>query len=332
MTTMHKWLNNLIKSIIAAFNSLPHLIQGIPGFRSLPPLIQGIFIGAIGILFCGAFFFLIGAPVQFLLYIFLIFLCLWPLGHYYQRERDQKKALEWASTGRPDNLQYVYLQRAKLAGVDLGPPEKGGRGADLSYATLKHADLRDAILEKVDLRGANLERANLSRARITESNLRDANLCRANLQGVTLRDTDLQGANLTWTDLRGICLVDANLKDANLRCANLSHTNLEGIDLWNANLHGARLLKAILRNANLGSANLQGADLQDADLRGTDLRNANLGGAQLRKARHNGSTRWPKGFKPPRDAVLDLLEVLDLDEDDIDALYAAYEGKPNDEK
>lgn len=77
-----------------------------------------------------------------------------------------------------------------------------------------------------------------------------------------------------------------------------------------ANLAGARLVRILgsagdFRDANLANTSFVEADLRDADFTGADLTGADLTGADLAGAKlyavtHDGTTRWPEGFTPPR--------------------------------
>jgi hypothetical protein len=85
-------------------------------------------------------------------------------------------------------------------------------------------------------------------------------------------EPDLGMSSLTARDLVG---------------ANFSRTDLRGADLSFANLSGANLGRSLLDRSNV---------------RGTDLSEVNLKGAKVGNVLQDSSTRWPRGFTPPREA------------------------------
>jgi hypothetical protein len=109
------------------------------------------------------------------------------------------------------------------------------------------------------------------RRKVPLFSMRGAKLSAANLRDADLSGADLSGADLRWTDLRWTDLNDANLRGANLN---------------GADLHGA----------NLTWGNLTWANLSGADLSGANLTGASLTGASLTDAKHDETTRWPKGW------------------------------------
>jgi len=94
---------------------------------------------------------------------------------------------------------------------------------------------------------------------------------------------------------------EADLAGADLRGADLRGAYLNGAILNTANLRNADLRDAYLRDADLRHANLAGADLRGADLRGFGM-SSTLVEAYLRGIIWDSSTKWPKGFMPPRSA------------------------------
>jgi hypothetical protein len=152
-----------------------------------------------------------------------------------------QSAREWAERGRKGSFCYADFNGADLGGVNLGPADENGRGADLSYATLRDADLSMAILKRANL-----------------------------------RETDLQGACMEFANLSGACLKNANLQGANLEGANLQEADLRGANLQGARLGLANMQGALLKGARLAYADLLGAKLRNTDLRGIILEYATL--------------------------------------------------------
>ncbi|MBN1876690.1 MAG: tetratricopeptide repeat protein [Anaerolineae bacterium] len=161
----------------------------------------------------------------------------------------------------------------------------------------------------------------------------------SNTYTLDLSATNLANVNLTGVDLTGINLTAADLSGTQLNRAVLIRTNLQGADLIEADLRGALLLETDLQSADLRGANLSGANLLGANLRGADLRGADLRMAQLitgpllldqanysqpairafppdlwdtlvlsdtifTDSLYDGTTRWPLGFTPPLEAIL----------------------------
>lgn len=200
------------------------------------------------------------------------------------------------------------------------------RGLQLSSLRLIEAKLGEADLQGADLGEADLSRADLARADLRRASLAGANLRGANLRGADLRGADLEGAVLAETALQGskydgdtrwpngfaaknsgalgpgAQLGGVDLQGADLRGASLTDANLQGGDLRRANLAEGRMRGANLNGATLRGASLRKADLRDTDLRGADLREADLRGVNLAGARHDATTKWPEGFRPPADA------------------------------
>jgi len=150
-------------------------------------------------------------------------------------------AHEWAEKGRKSSFCYADFNGADLGGVNLGPADDHGKGADLSYAGLREADLSMAILTRANLREADLqdaclEFANLSGACLKNANLQGANLEGANLQGADLRGANLQGSHLGLANMQGALLKGARLAYADLLGAKLRNTDLRGIILEYARL------------------------------------------------------------------------------------------------
>jgi uncharacterized protein YjbI with pentapeptide repeats len=188
------------------------------------------------------------------------------------------------------DLSSAFLQGARLGGAHLQRAElcaSNLQGACLSNADLQQADLSWADLQQADLCSAHLERADLS-----ESDLEQANLVHAHLER----------ADLSWADLQGAILIDADLQGA----------ILAGAQLQRANLTGCRLERAILWKADLHGADLSGATLNGAMLWGANLQCTDLSGADLQGARYDVHTRWPAGFVPPADAILQETSDSDL--------------------
>ena len=105
---------------------------------------------------------------------------------------DLRRALNWASEGRKDNLRGINVAGGNLSLIDLA-------GADLERANLQGCGLRYANLQRANLMVANLQGADLVGA-----NLQEANLSAARLKDADLRDADLQGANLVGAKLQGV--------------------------------------------------------------------------------------------------------------------------------
>ena len=145
-------------------------------------------------------------------------------------------AHEWVEKGRRATFCYADLNGADLGGVNLGPAEENGRGADLSYSSLREADLSMAILTRANLRETDLQGACLEFANLSEACLRNANLQGANLEGANLQDADLRGANL-----QGARLGLANMQGALLKGTRLAYADLLGAKLRNTDLRGVIL-------------------------------------------------------------------------------------------
>ncbi len=116
---------------------------------------------------------------------------------------------------------------------------------------------------------------------------------------------DLQGAQLRSVILRRVGESDkgADLSYCNLSSAFLTGANLIGVNLHGADLSNADLISADLREADLKVAILRKAILHGADLRKTDLRGADMRGTDLSNVRHDAQTKWPGGFKVPKNAI-----------------------------
>ena len=116
----------------------------------------------------------------------------------------------------PTELAAVIMDhRMWLAG-------RGGKRADLRFASLSYANLRGA-----NLRGADLSYANLSHANLYDANLRGAGLSYASLYDANLSHANLSGANLYGADLYGADLRGANMRGADLRGASLRGASLD---------------------------------------------------------------------------------------------------------
>ncbi|WP_165606818.1 pentapeptide repeat-containing protein [Mycolicibacterium iranicum] len=180
---------------------------------------------------------------------------------------------------------------------------------------------------RIDLSGADLSQFDLSRTDLQRSRLDGANLALAQFV-----KADLSGASLERTEIHGAFFVEANLSDARLQDsqmtpntdpgwpnrvtfqraimhgtrldrAQLPHADFEGADLTGAALVSAQLFDAdfadaILQKARLNSAKLEEASFLNADVRGTNFTSATFNGTSFRGARHDETTKWPRGSIP----------------------------------
>ena len=192
------------------------------------------------------------------------------------------------------------LNGASLAGVDF-------TGADLSSASLVAADLRGANFTDAEIMRTDFTRANLTGAQLVSvcpDSWGDSNLpmeTSAKFIGAILVGADLSAApvraNLSECDFR-----NANLTGANLQQAWLEEADLRNADLTNADLSGAWLEWANLAGATLVGTRLDEVVLEGVDLCGADLSWTELTGVGLSGARHDQTTTWPVGFRPPPSA------------------------------
>ena len=160
-----------------------------------------------------------------------------------------------------------------LAQLESPRTKSLSEAVDLSRVHMASMDLESVDLSFVDFGGSDLSAANLRHA-----NLQSSNLAYANLEGATLAGADLRTTQMAFVDL----------SQADLRNINASVlVSTDGIRTA-ADLFGADLRGADLRGADLSGVSLLGADLREADLRGADLG----------KAIYNAETRFPAGFDP----------------------------------
>ena len=235
------------------------------------------------------------------------------------------------------DLTGANLTKANLTTADL-------TGANLTTADLTTADLTTADLTTADLTGANLTGANLTGANLTGADLTGADLTGADLTGADLTTANLTTANLTTANLNGAKnLKDVtswqltNLSQANfssfdekklkgskfegafyingqppslpgtLKPEELEIQSIENIkDLQGVNLSGADLRDTNLSKANLSDADLRDTNLSKANLSGADLRKTDLAGAILKGAKYSKATKFPKGFKPQAEGMVEI--------------------------
>jgi uncharacterized protein YjbI with pentapeptide repeats len=126
-------------------------------------------------------------------------------------------------------------------------------------------------------------------------------LTRADLQNLDFQGSQFTGANLTEADLSWCKLQGADFQKADLTDARGSSAKLNEVNFTEACLKNVKFWGCILCKANLQKADLRGAQLASADLRGANLSAASLEGASLEQAKYDEHTRFPKGFKPPRE-------------------------------
>ena len=195
------------------------------------------------------------------------------------KEKQYQIALHWAEDGRTANLS-----RFDLSGADL-------RTVDLSGANLNLANLEDA-----DLRGANLSEADLCFANLTKVDARGANL-----RGANLNEADLHKANLTKADLSRANFNEDDLNQATPSTPHEVKNLFQLFDEWDKFLSDKNPRDEFVGKAtNLCGANLSEANLSEANLEGANLLGANLSETNLSNVKYENSTKWPKGFNPPR--------------------------------
>jgi uncharacterized protein YjbI with pentapeptide repeats len=119
---------------------------------------------------------------------------------------------------------------------------------------------------------------------------------------------DLSGADLSGADLQSLAFPGANFSGAKLIRATLDSCDLRGANLEAADLTGvsarfAKCTRCNLRRAVLRGTNLAWASLTSANLCGADLSSVKAHGARLTKATYDEKTRWPAGFRPPREMI-----------------------------
>jgi uncharacterized protein YjbI with pentapeptide repeats len=157
----------------------------------------------------------------------------------------------------------------------------GVRGVERWNACTVDARKRAGKFHGVDLSGKALAGANLQNLDFQGSRFAGANLAAADLSWCRLQGADFQKADLT----------DARGSSAKLNEVNFTEACLKGVKFWGCSLRKANLQKADMREAQLASADLCGANLSSA----------NLDGANLEQAKYDDKTRFPKGFKPPKE-------------------------------
>jgi uncharacterized protein YjbI with pentapeptide repeats len=140
-------------------------------------------------------------------------------------------------------------------------------------------------------------------------------------RSVDLSKLDLSSLQMHALDFSGACFNNAKmgraksesrggahliLQSASLRNADLTEAKLWSVDARSANFQGAKLNGAHLHNADFREANFRRAQLQHAhllgaDLRGADFTDADLRGALLGSAKFDIATKFPKGFRIPKE-------------------------------
>jgi hypothetical protein len=168
--------------------------------------------------------------------------------------------------------------------------------------------LRQQLLQELKSGPQGIERWNALglKQRQEAGHFRKADLSGQDLSCADLQSLDFQKADFTASILAKAMLGYCNLKGANLRKADLREaqgyaTKMPEADLTDACLANAKLSGCNLNKAILAEADLSGAELVRADLRGANLLGANLEDAKLGYAKYDEQTRFPKGFRPPKD-------------------------------
>ncbi|MBN1909393.1 MAG: pentapeptide repeat-containing protein [Pirellulales bacterium] len=136
--------------------------------------------------------------------------------------------------------------------------------------------------------------------------LRKAGLAGASLAGVKFTGMDLQaadfeGATLSKARFDGCKCHQANFKKAVLKGANLCGTGFNRSSFAGADLSKANLTECSLTKVDFTGADLTNAKLVCAYLAGCDLSTATLDKATLTRASFDEHTKFPKGFKLPKD-------------------------------
>ncbi|MEO9825901.1 MAG: pentapeptide repeat-containing protein [Paracoccaceae bacterium] len=120
---------------------------------------------------------------------------------------------------------------------------------------------------------------------------------RVQFEGVTWEGVHLHEAQLANTNFKGAALYWANFFLAYLDGVNFENANLQSVDLIEASCIGTSF-----RAANLGPDNLGGG----SQLQGAVFTRAILNRANLEGAEYDEKTKFPKGFYPQSNGMIEI--------------------------
>jgi uncharacterized protein YjbI with pentapeptide repeats len=187
------------------------------------------------------------------------------------------------------NLSPQTLERILVAHAAHVARVRGGKRAELPFASLARARLSHRVLADADLSGAVLNGADLTYADFVGAVLYCADLrqvdgrycdfSHADVRGAVLTGSDLSHAKLDYADFRPGRLVrqdrrgsgeiidrSGNAANVDFRNCSLCGSSFEGAFLQGANFSGAIIHATRFKNAHLDKANFEGAVLSQVRL------------------------------------------------------------------